>query len=280
MSFKTILVSMNDVARGEHIADAACKLASKHKAHLIGLFVIPVMPVYPAPGAYVLPELIENHEAIFAERGDKAKAIFEDVTGRYEVETEWRLVNDGASVIANAVIEHGHQADLVVLGQVDPDNNDGIELDFADQVVMETGRPVLVVPNRGEFATVGEHVLVGWNATQQSARAAFDAVPILSGSKDAWLTWVDPQKSGETADSLPGAELAASLARHGVKVKTDPLPGANADAGGALLSRAADLGADMLVVGAYGHSRMREYVFGGATRELLKTMTVPVLMSH
>ena len=280
MSIKTILVSLNDVDRAEEVASVACLLATKHDAHLIGLFVIPVMPVYPAPGAYVLPELIENYEAQYAERGDKAKAFFEAVTGRFALQSEWRLIHDGASILANGVIEHGHQADLVVIGQVNPDNNDGVELDFADRVVMETGRPVVVVPMNGEFNTIGDRVVVGWNATSEAARAALDAVPILAAASDVWLTWVDPQHNRETAGQFPGSEMAATLARHGAKVTTDPVPLDGITIGDALLNRVSDHSADLLVTGAYGHSRMREYIFGGATYALLHHMTVPVLMSR
>lgn len=280
MSFKTIMVSLNDVGRAEEITGIACQLAARHDAHLIGLFVIPVMPIYPAPGAYVLPELIENFEASFADRGEKAKSAFEKVTAGYDLRIEWRLIHHGASIVANGVIEHSHQADLLVVGQVDPDNNDGIELDFADRVVMESGRPVVLVPMSGQFKTIGERVVVGWNATSEAARAALDAVPILTEASEVWLTWVDPQRESGTAKQLPGSEMAATLARHGVKVTADPLPTDNVPAGDALLNRVSDHSADLLVAGAYGHSRMREFVFGGATNTLLKHMTVPVLMSH
>lgn len=280
MSFKTIMVSVNDVVRAEEIVSVACQLATKHDAHLIGLFVIPVMPVYPAPGAYVLPELIENYEASFAERGEKAKAVFEAVTGRFDLQIEWRLIHDGASILANGVIEHSHMADLVVIGQVDRDNNDGIELDFADRVVMESGRPVVVVPKVGQFKTIGDRVVVAWNATSEAARAALDATPLLAEASEVWLTWVDPQREPGTAGQVPGSEMAATLARHGIKITTDPVPTDKLSVGDALLNRVSDHSADLLVAGAYGHSRMREYVFGGATNTLLKHMTVPVLLSH
>ncbi|NNE21365.1 MAG: universal stress protein [Rhizobiales bacterium] len=280
MSFKTIMVSLNDVTRAGEVTNVACQLATRHDAHLIGLFVIPVMPVYPAPGAYVLPELIENYEASFAERGEKAKSIFEKVTAGYELQIEWRLVHDGTSIVANGVIEHGHQADLVVIGQVDPDNYEGVELDFADRVVMETGRPVILVPMSGQFKTIGDRVVVGWNATSEAARAALDAAPLLAEASEVWLTWVDPQRTPDIAGQFPGSEMASTLARHGVKVATDPVPADGLSVGDVLLNRVSDHSADLLVVGAYGHSRMREFVFGGVTNTLLKHMTVPVLMSH
>lgn len=206
--------------------------------------------------------------------------MFDAVTAGYELQTEWRQVSDSASIIANATIEHGHQADLVVIGQVDPDNNDGIELDFADRVVMETGRPVILVPNAGKIETIGNRVVVGWNATSEAARATLDAVPLLDAASEVWLTWVDPQRDRSTAGEFPGSEMAASLARHGIKVTTDPVPTSGLQAGDALLNRVTDHGADLLVAGAYGHSRMREYVFGGVTNNLLHHMTVPVLLSH
>jgi nucleotide-binding universal stress UspA family protein len=108
----------------------------------------------------------------------------------------------------------------------------------------------------------------------------FDALPLLRLVKETRLVWVDPYKESEAAGSVPGAEEAAVLARHGIKAVAEPMMTDGYNAGEALLMRANDLGADLLVMGAYAHSRMREFVFGGATRHVLEHMTIPVLMSH
>ncbi len=280
MSFKTILVSLNDVARVDEIGNAACRLASRHDAHIIGLFVIPTIPIYPVPGAYVLTDVIEAHEKFFAESAERVRSRFVEMVQKYDLRHEWRQVKDSSSLVADAVITHALAADLLVIGQVNPDRAEAVEHDFCDRIIMETGRPVVVVPRSGQFKTVGERVLVGWNATREAARAAFDALPIMESASAVWLTWVDPQREPDTAGQLPGSEMARTLSRHGIEATIDSMPTADLDVAGALLNRAADHDADLLVAGAYGHSRMREFAFGGATRGLLNRMTVPVLMSH
>jgi nucleotide-binding universal stress UspA family protein len=170
--------------------------------------------------------------------------------------------------IAATVIEHARQADLVVVSQVDPDSDSGIDIDFAERIVMDSGRPVLVVPAFGTFKRCGPRALVGWNGRREAARAAFDAVPLLQACEAVQVTWLDPQNDMDVPGSLAGAELATTLARHGLKVTAEAMPTSGIGAGEALLSHASDLGADLLVMGAYGHSRTREYVFGGATRTI------------
>ena len=182
--------------------------------------------------------------------------------------------------LATSVVEHAFQCDLVVVSQVDREGDSGIEADFAERVVMESGRPVLVVPLYGAFSECGRRAMVAWNGRREAARAAFDAVPLLQACEAVRVTWLDPQDALDVPGSLPGAELATALSRHGIDVTAEALPTAGIGVGEALLSHASDLGADLLVMGAYGHSRTREYVFGGATRTIFDSMTVPVLMSH
>ena len=280
MPWKTILVSLNDVERNKHTLEIACQVATHQDAHVIGLFVTPMMPVYPVPGAYGLSGLIDTHEAYFKEKAQEAKALFADVMNRNGLRNEWRHVKSHSSIIAPAVIEHGREADLVVASQIDPSDPDAAENDFCDHVVMETGRPTLIVPYTGNVEPVGGTAIVGWNGTREAARAAFDALPLLLAASEVFLVWVDPQNDGDAAGQLPGSEMAATLSRLGVNVTAEALPTGTLSVADALLNRVADSNANLLVAGAYGHSRMREFVFGGVTDSLLKHMTVPVLMSN
>jgi nucleotide-binding universal stress UspA family protein len=280
MSYKSILVSLNDPDRFKQLIEIACSVAQKSDAHVIGLFVIPTLQTYPVPGAYVMPEMIESHQTLFNKRAEQALAVFDEVTLRHGVRSEHRLVQGKAFTVANAVIEHARQTDLVVIAQFNPDDQTGIELDFVDNVVMECGRPVLVVPHTCHVSSIGERIIVGWNATREAAHAVFDSLPLLVGAQSVRLIWVDAHKEGHRASDLPGTELAASLARHGVQVLVEPLATGGLQVDDVLLNCAADHNADLIVVGAYGHSRFREFVLGGVTRGLLEHMTVPVLMSH
>jgi nucleotide-binding universal stress UspA family protein len=177
---------------------------------------------------------------------------------------EWQAPYSSSSLAADATIEHAREADLVVIGQVDPERS-MVEREFAERVVMGSGRPVLLVPHSGRFERVGCNVVIGWNGKREAARAAFDAIPILKRSEIVRVTWIDPQKTLETSTALPGAELAVALSRHEIDALAEGYPTDDLPDGVALQARATDAEADLLVMGAYGHSRMREIVFGGAT---------------
>ncbi len=280
MSLKTILVVLNDEKRADLLTETALDVAETHGGHLIGLYVRPAMQIYPAVGMQVSPEMYEVHDKYFKDASDEAEKRFEAAVDRRGVSGEWRSEATRGSVIADKVIEHGLQADLIITGQFDPENVGGIEHDCAERIVMESGRPVLLVPTAGSYKSIGKNIIIAWNATRESARAAFDALPFIQAAESARLVWIDSQKDEDHAGNLPGSEMAASLSRHGANVTTDALPSGGEAVSDALLNVAADHGADLLVMGAYGHSRVREFVFGGATYNVFRNMTIPVLMSH
>lgn len=279
MAYRTILVSLNDATRLEQALALTASLQEEHGAHIVGLFVIPAMQIYPTIGMEITPDVFEGHRAFFQAQAEKVKRRFNDVIAREGWSAELRVVESVSPLVADTVIDHGRYADLIVIPQVDRDSEEGVELDFDERVVMEAGRPVLVLP-RAELPKKLARVLIGWNATRESARALFDSLPLLKRAQEAGVVWVDPQRERERAGVLAGADIAAILARHDVKVVSEPLPTSGMNAGEALLQRAADGGADVLVMGAYAHSRMREFVFGGATRHVLRHAKIPVLMSH
>ena len=280
MAFKTIVVCLNEIARNPVLLDLTSDIAERQDAHVIGLYVLPAVRIYPAIGPGMYAEVIEEFRESFKARAAEVRRQFDGHMEAKGVAAEWRFVDSRSPEIAAAVIEHARQADLVVVSQVDPDSDSGIDIDFAERIVMDSGRPVLVVPAFGTFKRCGPRALVAWNGRREAARAAFDAVPLLQACDSVQVTWLDPQDDMEVPGSLAGAELATALARHGLEVTAEAMPTSGIGAGEALLSHASDLGANLLVMGAYGHSRTREYVFGGATRTILSSMTVPVLMSH
>ncbi len=280
MSIRTILVSLNDISRNEAVLGVAGALAMQHDAHIIGLFVIPAMRVYPVVTLQVPPEFFEAQRKTYEKHADAARERFERYCGMNDLRCEWRKVPSSSPLIADVVIRHARECDLVVASQPSREEIAEIEGDFAERVIMETGRPILFVPRAGEFGTVGRQVVVGWNATRESARAVYDSLPILEKAEKTRLAWVDPQKEEDVAEELPGAEMAASLARHNVNAVADNLVSGGVGVGETLLNHVSDSGADLLVIGAWGHSRLREYVFGGVTAHLIRHMTVPVIFSH
>jgi nucleotide-binding universal stress UspA family protein len=200
------------------------------------------------------------------------------------LKAEWRAVDSNYPDIAESAIVHSRSAELVITSQIERGPDGDIERDLIVRLILESGRPVLIIPRQGHFAPRGEGIaekaIVGINGTKESSRAMFDALPLLRLVKETRLVWVDPYKQSREAGEVPGAEEAAVLSRHGIKAVAEPMMTDGLNAGEALLARANDLGADLLVMGGYAHSRMREFVFGGATRHVLEHMTIPVLMSH
>jgi len=173
---------------------------------------------------------------------------------------------------------HGRYVDLIVIGQPWAADISAVNNSFANQVMLEAGRPVLMIPHAGEFPTIGKRIIVGWNASREATRAVTDAIPFLQQAEVVQVMVINP-KSGEHG-AMPGSDIALFLARHGVQVEVQVDKASEIDIGNEMLSRASDFGADMIVMGGYGHSRFRESLMGGATRTLIDSMTVPVLLSH
>jgi nucleotide-binding universal stress UspA family protein len=170
--------------------------------------------------------------------------------------------------------------DLVVIGQADTEIGNTFQDEVIEAVLFGSGRPLLIVPYVGVRQVLPKHVLIGWDGRAQASRAMHDALPLLKEAEQVSLIVVEEVGKKRPATETPVENAAAQLARHGIKAEISHLPSGDLDVGNAILSRAADLGVDLLVMGGYGHSRMRELVLGGATRGILQTMTVPVFMSH
>ncbi len=277
MSYKTILVHLDHRPRCAERLDLAFGLAAQFDAHLIGLYApgAPYIPSYAlAEAGPTVREMLGQRRA---ERASQAEARFRDATRKHgDTSAEWRVSDGDADA---AVRQSARYADLVVAGQ--PEAQDEGDLrGLADELALSAGRPVLFVPYAGRFAALGKRVLIAWDAGREAARAVSDALPFLQRAEAVEVSAFDPERGRRDHGEQPGADIALYLARHGVKVTVHRQSGAGYEVGGQILSRAADSSADLIVMGAYGHSRVRELVLGGATRSMLEAMTVPVLMSH
>jgi nucleotide-binding universal stress UspA family protein len=284
MPLKTILVLLNDANRTEQLLDAASALARQFDAHLIGLYILPAAKVYSDVGMVAAPMVFEGYRDLFNSKLAEVRKKFEAQAKQDDLKSEWRVIDSNFPEIADSAITEARSAELVITSQIDYGPDGSIERDLVVRLIMESGRPVLVIPKTGHFAPRGEGIaekaIVGFNGTRESARAMFDALPLLRLVKETRLVWVDPYKQSGEAGEIPGAEEATVLSRHGIKAIAEPMMTTGRNAGEALLMRANDLGADLLVMGGYAHSRMSEFVFGGATRHVLEHMKIPVLMSH
>jgi nucleotide-binding universal stress UspA family protein len=240
------------------------------------------VPQPPREHGYFDPAMLEPFFAEAQERArdaaDKVREQFEHITKLRGVSHEWRLIPAGTAADPGL---HARYADLTILGQLDPDPGHPESVGPRPELVaLASGRPILVIPYAGHFDKVGRRVVVGWNSTREAARAVNDAMPLLAAAEIVTVLTIDAREAPRGHGQVPGADISLHLARHGVKAQVEQTVSADLSVGDVLLSRAADLGADLLVMGAYGHSRLRELLLGGATRTLLGNMTIPVLMSH
>jgi nucleotide-binding universal stress UspA family protein len=212
------------------------------------------------------------------DQAEACRQAFEHAAKLRGVSAEWRAAAEGSD--ADPAL-HARYADLTILGQLDP-TADAMAMTRPrpERVALAGGRPILVIPYAGQYETVGRRVLVGWDASREATRAVADAMPLLAAAETVSVLAIDPQERSSAHGAMPGADISLHLARHGVKAAVERTVSAGVPPGDVLLSRAADLGADLLVIGAYGHSRARELLLGGVTRTVLQSMTLPVLMSH
>ena len=276
MGLKDLLVHVdNDPACSARV-DVAAVLAARHEAHLTGLHPME----WPRLPGYVEIELpatfLDEQRRQLEGLARQAETRFRETTRRRGIQGEWRV--DTGDIIGITKL-HARYADLTIVGQGIDLKDAPHDLRFLPQeLALGVGRPVLVVPRYGTFDTVGERVLVAWNGSREATRAVHDALPILKLATNVTVLSIDPER--DTGERLPSADIALHLARHGVAAEGMSTLGLDISVGDLLLSRAFDLSADLIVMGAYGHSRVREMVLGGATRHILQHMTVPVLMSH
>jgi nucleotide-binding universal stress UspA family protein len=284
MGLRDLLVVLDGTPRDGAKLTVALALALKHDAHVTGLCVLehllPADMSYALggyPDLWALPEFSRQIEEKANAAAAEIEAMFRERLRRDGARGEWVLET---GPLTASVTRRSACADLVVMGQADPDNpGPAVARHLIEDVLMAAGRPLLLVPYVGHYETVGMTVLVGWSGTRESARAVHDALPLIDPA--ASVTVLTAQSRRPEDDPLPTAAIAGHLARHGLKVAvartvvTDGLSPADA-----LLDYASDCGADLLVVGGYGHSRTRVMILGGVTRDLLRHMTLPVLISH
>jgi nucleotide-binding universal stress UspA family protein len=286
MALNDILVHLDARPRSTVRLEVAARLAVQCGAHLTGIHVIDIPSASYFYGA-AMPFVPANPEEIVQRMRTDAigaaapvEASFRDCLRRNSLQGEWRLAEGSPPSV---VALHARYADLTVVGQPNayaPQDDDAVTV----TAVMTSGRPVLAIPFAGDFPTVGERVLVAWNASREAARAVNDALPLIAHAKQVTVLAINPQRGiggqGDAHGGVPAADIALHLARHGVKAEAAHTVARDISDGEALLSYAADIGADLIVSGAYGHSRARELVFGGVTRTLIAEMTAPVLLSH
>ncbi|EME69348.1 universal stress protein UspA-like nucleotide-binding protein [Paramagnetospirillum caucaseum] len=274
MTYKDILVHVDDDPRARVRLDLAAGLAARFQAHLIALNVRDQVPLPSHLTAQFGGDLDQIRAAGDAEAARRVKTLADGFDAGPGVTREWR---DVSGPIAEVVALHARYADLAVIGQAEPDSD---SRRLADELILAVGRPVLVVPFAGRFPTPGRRVMVAWNGGREATRAVHDAMPLLVGAQTVHVIAINPGHGMAGHGDIPGADICLHLSRHGVNAVCEHVASDDLNVGEMLLSRAADEDVDLMVMGGYGRSRLREMVLGGATRHMLESMTVPVLFSH
>lgn len=278
MALKDLLVHIDNSKAAAGRVDTAIRLAAEHEAHLTGLYVVPGGNAVPAYIESQIPEdVIEAQIQAELARTEKAEEAFKTAADRAGLSTEWRCV-EGDPLPTLSL--HARYVDLVIIGQADGSDYFSMMEGDVEHAVLDIGRPVLVIPYIGTMETIGKRVMVAWDGSREAMRAIQDALPLLERAEAAHVLSIDPEGGSAGDGDLPGADISLHLARHNIKAQAAFTQAREISVGNTLLSRAADDNIDLIVMGAYGHSRYRELVLGGVTRDLLQSMTVPILMSH
>ena len=280
MAYKTLLVQIDETKANAGRLQAAVDLARAHEAHVTGLYVIrePELPGFVT--AQLPRDAIDAQRAGAEEAARAATGAFLAKTDREGIKADSRIARAPVHEVAALFARHARYADLVVAGQADPDEPGPGGRHMVEDLVLSAGRPVLVIPYIGAAKPVGRIVTVAWDAGREAARAVADAMPLLEAAKQVHVVMVNPESGDDGHGAEPGADIALSLARHGVDTEAHAISGTDLEEGDAILSWLSDSGSDLLVMGLYGHARFRELVLGGVSRRILESMTVPVLMAR
>jgi nucleotide-binding universal stress UspA family protein len=273
---KDIIVNLG-LGAHDPAGEFAISVADAFEAHVLGVGFV-YDPVIPGAVMGGIPaQFIESQRADSEKAASAAIARFEQVAKRVGVSYESLSVNASVAGAADRLGQLARRFDLAIVGQPNRDKDEPAEV-VDEGVLFESGRPVIFVPYIQKAALKLDRVMVCWDGSRAAARAIADSLPFLHKSKQVEIVIVAGK--GFKTDEAPGADLAKHLARHELQVVLKRITSPDIDVSSTILSYAADTSADMIVMGGYGHSRLREFILGGATRGILESMTVPVLMSH
>lgn len=281
MSFKTILSYVDSTETAENLLTASAVLAERFSAHLTGLYVTPPAPVYATSGIATPSLLIDHHEQHHHKISDQVRKMFAHTCAEKSLLSEWRNVGAFGSV-PSTIAEMAHTVDLVVVSSAQTDPVNRMAEDRLSRIVSANRRPTLIIPSAYDSGSLGSNVLVGWDGGDESTRAVFDSLTMLKQATKVDILRVNPTGDERHHTFGTPSELVNTLARHGVASNLSfsfSFCGVS-EIANELLKSAFESGADLLVMGAYGHGRVHDFLTGSVTRRVLKEARIPVLMSH
>ena len=281
MSYKTLLVLLDFSDDSTARLDAACDFAASNDAHLSALAMTQrVVPVVASGigAATAVMDVGQQEEArkkaqLIAGEADKhiaARSQLGDV----------RWISQELFVLREVTAVHGRQSDLIIAGPPSDEANSFLREAAFEGALFSSGRPVLLLPSNWQGSPNLNNILVAWDASREAARALSDAAPLIEKAKSITVAVVDPEPGHQGFGENPGHDIATVLARHCSNVELSKIPSGGSSVAQALQAKAADIAADLIIMGGYGHSRLRESLFGGVTRDMVKSPQLPVLISH
>lgn len=277
--FKDLLVPVVLGEVSTEAFDAACTLAQAHGAHVTGLVSVSVVTPMMGAMTYYPEAVYESLNEAARSTALRLRVEVDACLARHAAPSESRVADSMWLTAPEVASLHAHYADLVVFGRTANALPEAERLVFGD-LLLHSGRPVLLVPRHAHWSEPLDQVVVAWKPSPEASRALHDALPLLHRATAVHLLVVEPKVGATGHGELPGADIAAHLGRHDLQVEVVSLPREGQSSGEAILRYAKQVGAQLIVAGGYGHSRLREQVFGGVTRELFDNATVPVLFSH
>lgn len=286
MSYKSILVYLDDLSQAKSTLDMASEVSEQHQAHLTGVYVVPPLELYTSVDFPIPQDARDGHRQLHLHRSDEIKALFEQQTNNRNFVSEWRFVDSNKQPVESAISTLSNAFDLLIVGQRDESTGSARQRNMPEQIMLNCARPTLLVPPDYAASRPIRDVLVAFDHSARASRAIFDSLPLLQMADTVTLHRINPKAGEQTFVLDNGDEIVTTLARHGVNAElvytavSQEVFAAKDAVGDEFLQIAGEKGADVLIMGAYSHSRLGQQLFGGTTRAVLQKMKLPVLMSH
>jgi nucleotide-binding universal stress UspA family protein len=280
MTIRDLLVHIDQTQAAQGRLEAGLKLAERFGAHLTALYLAAEPFMRSAAGFHLPADVIQEHLRHAEADAEPVFAAARQAAEQRKVQMETRLATGSLDQLPAILARIARNADLIVVGEPRPEESGIDEAAIVEAAFMDTGRPALVVPYVGAEALPPKRILVAWDGSREAARSVHDALPLLRQAEEVVILIIDAGKLGPRFGPQPGAGILAHLGRHGVTVRVKAVGSGGATIAELILIQAATEKADLLVMGGYGHSRLREMILGGVTRHMLERMSLPVLFAH
>lgn len=279
MTYKTILAHLTTEMASRQILPSACALARRFQAHLIGAHTVEAIVPYPGIGLHIDDPRFKEFNDEMAAQNARIEALFEEHAGRAGVSREWRSTPARSPKASTQLLRSALRSDLIVVAKPNPEGERVDQVGAQNSLIAQSGRPVLMIPPGASDAKIGERALVAWNASREAVAAIQGALPLLSDAENTVVLTVANRWSDGDLET-EGLELAAQLSRHGATVEVVHQEQTEASIGAQILASAATRGCDLVVMGAFGHSKLHSFIFGDATHHVMTEAEIPVLLSN